>query len=357
MVADIFVSEPSELLQIFLAEGLEYLGTAHVPASGPDLEEAQTRYDQWLAEGRNGTMKYLDRHGPAKYHPDSVLEGTRSVIFAGLQYFQPRPEAAPASGLVARYAWGRDYHKVLLKKLQRITTVLSAQWPQERWRSFTDTAPLDERWWAAQAGASFTARNTLAINRRLGSWFLLGEILTTKAFPATGPRPHAHGTCPSACRRCTDVCPTGALGADGRMDATRCISYLTIEHQGPIDDELKSGIQSWLFGCDLCQEVCPFNLAVRPTQEPEFLAWKAGPDLDLGQILALGEAEFTARFAGSPVHRTGRSGLVRNACLVAANLGRIELRDRILDLCDDPNPGVADAARWAIQKLTQGSAS
>ena len=350
------VSESSALLQIFSAEGLEYLGTAQVPAPGPQEDEAQSRYDRWLAEGRHGTMTYLERHSVAKYHPDGVLEGTRSILIAGLGYFQPRPEARAGSGLVARYAWGRDYHKVLLKKLHRIASVLGERWPEERWRSFTDTAPLDERWWAAQAGASFTARNTLGINRRLGSWFLLGEILTTKIFPATGPRSHAHGSCPSACRRCTDVCPTGALSADGRMDAQRCISYLTIEHRGPIADELKPKVGGWLFGCDLCQEVCPFNLAAKPTQESEFLAWKAGPDLALGPLLDLGEAEFTARFGGSPVHRAGRGGLVRNACLVAANLGRTELRSRILELCDDPDEGVADAAQWAARKLSGGPA-
>jgi len=252
---------------------------------------------------------------------------------------------------VARYAWGRDYHKVLLAKLKRVEAALAAQQPGDRWRCFTDTAPLDERWWAQRAGASFTARNSLAVNRRLGSWFLLGEILTTRELEPTAPVDHAHGGCPSGCRRCSSVCPTGALDTLGRIDARRCIAYLTIEHRGPVDDEFKPLIGSWLFGCDLCQEVCPLNLGVRTTAEPEFQAWKAGPDLDVAELLALTGPEFTARFGGSPVHRAGRDGLVRNACLVAANRSLTGLLPSVQALTGDPDPGVADAARWAAARL------
>jgi len=238
---------------------------------------------------------------------------------------------------------------VVRTKLQRVEAKLAALWPAEGWRCFTDTAPLDERWWAARAGATFTARNALAINHRLGSWFLLGEILSTYPFAPTAATDQ--GSCPSGCRRCHDVCPTGALDPGGRLDARRCVSYLTIEHRGPIDDGLKDGIGSWLFGCDLCQQVCPFNLKVATTGEPEFLAWRAGPEIPLAEVLALDKAGFTTRFGGSPVHRAGRDGLVRNACLVAANQGRQELLPRLTALADDPDPGVADAAAWACHKL------
>lgn len=341
------------LLHTLAAEGLDFLGVAEVPAEPDGRQAAKERYAQWLAEGRHGTMAYLERHEAGKYDPSWALEGTRSVIVAGLGYHQPRPEPGPATGLVARYAWGRDYHKVLLKKLQRVAHQLALTWPDHQWRSFTDTAPLDERWWAAQAGASFGARNTLAINRKLGSWFLLGEILTTRRFEPTTAQPHQHGGCPSGCRRCSEICPTGALDGEGRIDARRCISYLTIEHRGPIDDALKAKLGSWIFGCDLCQEVCPFNLSVKPTTEAEFLAWKAGPDLDLASLLVLDDAAFTAQFGGSPVHRTGRAGLVRNACLVAANTGRRELVPQLTILVNDPDAGVADAARWALGQWSQ----
>jgi epoxyqueuosine reductase len=336
------------LAQAFSAEGLEFLGVASVNAS---TEVERERYAGWLSEGRHGTMTFLERHEPGKYDPGFSLEGCRSVIVAGMGYFQPRPEPQPQSGLVARYAWGRDYHKVFITKLNRVADALASEYPEERWRTFTDTAPLDERYWAQRAGASFTAKNTLAINRSLGSWFLIGEVLSTRVFDSTGPAPHRHGSCPSGCRRCHDVCPTGALSLDGRIDARLCISYLTIEHRGPIDDALKPGIGSWLFGCDLCQEVCPFNLAAKPTKEPEYLAWKAGPDLKLTDILGLNPATFTARFGGSPVHRTGRDGLVRNACIVAANTRAKELAPQIRVLTQDGDAGVADAARWAMTTL------
>lgn len=341
------------LRQTLEAEGLTFLGVAGVPPSG-DWEgrgEAAAAYRAWLDKGHHGTMGFLERHAPGKYDPHQSLEGTRSVILAGLGYFQPRPPDAPGAGLVARYAWGRDYHKVLLAKARRAAEALAQVWPDHRWRSFTDTAPLDERYWSARAGGSFTAKNTLAIHRSLGSWFLLGDILTTREIAPTGPREHAHGSCPSGCRRCRSVCPTGALGPEGGIDARRCIAYLTIEHRGPIEDHLKPGIGAWLFGCDLCQEVCPFNLTVQPTAEPEFLAWKAGPGLNLAEVLDLNAGQFTTRFGGSPVHRTGRNGLVRNACVVAANTGRTELLDRIRSLGDDPDAGVADAARWALKRL------
>ena len=349
-------SEHDRLRTLFSAEGLEFLGVAAVgdPSQEGERGAALARYRDWLAQGRQGTMDYLERHASAKYDPELALEGTRSVIIAGLGYFQPRPEAPVGHALVARYAWGRDYHKVLLAKLKRVAEVLVPEWPEARFRSFTDTAPIDERWWAAQAGASFTARNTLSINHTLGSWFLLGEILTTRPIQPTGPRPHGHGSCPSGCRRCRDVCPTGALDAEGRMDASRCISYLTIEHRGPIAEELKPAVGSWLFGCDLCQEVCPLNLKVKTTTEADFLAWKAGPDLALGPLLMLNDAEFTVRFAGSPVHRAGRSGLVRNACLVAANTSQTQLLPWIDRLTNDADAGVADAARWAMKRLQPG---
>lgn len=342
----------TELSRAFASEGLEFLGVASVDASA---ETERDRYRTFLSEGKHGSMAFLERHEPGKYDPGFSLEGCRSVIVAGLSYFQARQEPRPGSGLVARYAWGRDYHKVFLAKLKRVAEGLAQDYPEERWRTFTDTAPLDERYWAQRAGASFTARNTLAINRRLGSWFLIGEILTTRDIEATGPAPHRHGSCPSGCRRCHDVCPTGALDKEGRIDARLCISYLTIEHKGPIDDALKPGIGSWLFGCDLCQEVCPFNLTAPQTREPEFLAWKAGPDLPLDEILALESEAFTARFGGSPVHRAGRNGLVRNACLVAANTGAAQLLPQLEALTGNADAGVSDAARWAVSRLRSAS--
>ena len=340
------------LAQTFTNQGLEFLGVAPVDLAVTNQAEAKNRYRRWLEENRHGTMSFLERHEPGKYNPGFLLPNAQSVVVVGMPYRQPRPPTPPGHGLVAQYAWGRDYHKTLLRKLKTVTAQLGVQYPHHQWRTFTDTAPLDERYWAAATGATFTARNTLAIHHQLGSWFLIGEILTTRNFSPTSSR--RHGACPSGCRRCNNVCPTGALDPLGRIDARKCLSYLTIEHKGPVDDALKPAFQSWLFGCDLCQEVCPLNLKAPVTAEPEFLAWKAGPDLDLAEVLHLDGPSFTARFGGSPVHRTGRDGLVRNACLVAANQGIRALLPRIATLANDADPGVADAARWALVQMPLG---
>lgn len=349
------ITDHALLLRVLAEEGLEFLGVASADQDATDLDKSKAGYARWLSEGRHGTMAYLERHEAGKYDAQWALEGTRSVVVVGLAYYQSWAAGAQPEARVARYAWGRDYHKVLLKKLQRAAARLAVAWPEHLWRSFTDTAPLDERWWAAKAGASFTGRNTLSIHRKLGSWFLLGEILTTRAIEPTPAASHQHGSCPSGCRRCSQVCPTGALDTEGRIDASRCISYLTIEHRGPIADDLKPLMGEWIFGCDLCQEICPLNLGVSATQEKEFLAWKAGPTLDLAEVLSLTPESFTLRYGGSPVHRTGRGGLVRNACLVAANLDRRDLRTALEALVNDADTGVADAARWAVGRWDQGT--
>ncbi len=333
---------------VFGEQGLVFLGIAAVPDAESFADQRQ-RYHQWLGEHRHGTMAFLERHEAGKYDPEALLIGTRSVMVAALPYHQVRPEPKEATGQIARYAWGRDYHKVLLSKLKRVEQQLAASSPADRWRCFTDTAPLDERHWAALTGSTFVAKNTLAINHNLGSWFLLGEILTTQAMEPTGPGRHA--SCPSGCSRCRQACPTGALDAEGRMDARKCLAYLTIEHEGIIEDALKPKIGNWLFGCDLCQEVCPFNLRVQTTTEAEFLTWKAGPELSLAPLLILDATNFTRRFAGSPVHRAGRNGLVRNASLVAANTGQTGLLPLLEPLLTDGDAGVADAAKWAVSRL------
>jgi epoxyqueuosine reductase len=299
-------------------------------------------------------MTWLERHAPHKYDPTLTVPGTQSLLIAGMDYFQPRQTLAVGAGQVARYAWGRDYHKVFLEKLKAVSAALGQRWPGSTFRAFTDTSPLDERYWAEQAGACFTARNTLSIRHDVGSWFLLGEIFSPVDFAPTQGNP-PQGACPSACRRCVDVCPTQALDGEGRMDARRCISYLTIEHRGPIPLELRSSLGSWLFGCDLCQEVCPFNLKASVTSEPQFLAWKAGSSLDVLEILELvDETAFTIRFGGSPVHRAGFQGLRRNACIVAGNLRLSRAKPvesgagTLQRLSQGSDEVVAEAALWAL---------
>ncbi|NNM67248.1 MAG: tRNA epoxyqueuosine(34) reductase QueG [Spirochaetales bacterium] len=350
-----FPQVDTQLARPFAEQGLVLLGTASA-SEGDDTLEAQKFYQGWLSENKHGEMDWLVKHAPMKYSPQVLEPRVKSVLVAALPYFQERPRSNSSEGIIARYAWGKDYHKVFLAKLRKVAEALQNLWQGEYFRAFTDTSPLDERFWAQRAGLAFTGRNSLSITGAWGSWFFLGEILSSKEFTPTKAPVKAHGACPSGCHRCSSSCPTGALQRDGGIDARRCIAYLTIEHRGPIPHELRPLMGNWIFGCDICQEVCPFNLGISPTPEKEFLKWHSGPELSLQKVLSIpDEKEFTKLFGGSPVHRPGFSGLRRNACIVAANLQRVDLLPILDALRYDKDPVVAEAASWAIQILQQSA--
>lgn len=351
---------PEDVLALFRVEGLELVGVA-------DAEPAVTEekhYAEWIDAGYHGSMDYLHRHRPLKFRPSDILPGTHSILFAALNYYQRRNTersrssgrhaSAGTRGRIARYAWGRDYHKELGNRLRRVARRLSEQFPDARFRPFTDATPLHERFYAEKAGIGFTGRHTLLINGELGSWFFLGEILSTHAFPASAHAGDRHGACPRRCRRCIDVCPTGALLSPYRIDASRCISYLTIEHSGSIPEALRRSIGPWLFGCDLCQEVCPLNVRARTTTVPAFTKPIAGDEVDLEEILLVrSHDEFVRRFAGSPVMRAGWKQMIRNAAIVAANRGAVDLIPRLEAVSSEvDDPVVREHVEWALQQLT-----
>ncbi|MFP4012117.1 MAG: tRNA epoxyqueuosine(34) reductase QueG [Spirochaetaceae bacterium] len=357
----------SEIRGYFETEELELLA---VTEAAPD-EAAEYGYAQWLSRGRAGSMSYMHRHREAKYRPASMLPGARSIVLVGLGHFQHRPHGRGEGkdsgrpqgdgekkasdsprGLVARYAWGRDYHKVLGKRLKRICRAMEEAFPEHRFRSFTDATPLSERHYGARAGMGIRGRNTLLIHPRLGSWFFLGEILTTLHLVPTEAQTEGLTGCPRHCTRCIDVCPTEALTGPHEIDASRCISYLTIEHKGVIDEELMSKMGAWVFGCDLCQEVCPLNAAAHPTRVTDFRNHIAGENIPLEELLNLRtDEEVRRRFAGSPLLRARRRGLVRNACIAAANAGAAELLETIEALTADADHVVSFTARWAAARL------
>ncbi|HUX51058.1 MAG TPA: tRNA epoxyqueuosine(34) reductase QueG [Spirochaetia bacterium] len=339
---------PQELSGLFEALGIELAGVADCAPA--EVEEQE--YRRWLERRYHGTMAYLERHAPMKYHPEVLLPGCRSVLAVGINYFQDRSPDEKGTGRIARYAWGRDYHRVLGKRLKQAVRVLRERYPNGEFRSFTDATPLAERFYAERAGIAFTGKNTLSISSSYGSWFLIGEILSTVPFSPSGRAGKSHGSCPSGCVRCSDVCPTGALEAPYRIDASRCISYLTIENRGPIPVELRPLIGDWIFGCDLCQEVCPLNIRASVTKEKDFLAHRAGPQLSLREILSFeSDEQFTARFAGSPVARAGRRGLMRNACVAAANVHALELLPLLESLAAGSDELIAEHAQWAVSRL------
>ena len=340
---------------VIRAEGIQYWGVAD--ARLPEArDEAAKQYRQWIREGRHGSMRYLESHEPMKYSPEAILPGTRSIIMMALSYF-PGREKKPAlaqsgRGRVSIYALGRDYHKEFGGRLRRIVKRLEEAFPDERFRSFTDTAPLHERYYAEQAGMVFTGRNTLSLHRELGSFFFLGEILSTRYFEPSPKQKEADSHCPRGCTRCIDVCPTGALEAPFRINASKCIAYLTIEHSGPIPEELRPAMGNWIFGCDLCQDVCPFNVRAKITKVENFRKPLIASEQNLSAILALRtHEEFTALFAGTPVMRAGRVSMIRNALIAAANTGSSELLPQIEKLTEDRDEVIADAARWARENM------
>jgi epoxyqueuosine reductase len=315
-------------------------------------------------------MRYLGRHVAGKYNPERILPGCRTILSVALPYYQGRRQGHPegrrqspsptsserpdeAAGRIARYAWGRDYHKVLGKRLRRVCGSLAESRPDDRFLAVTDATPLGERHYGERAGVGFSGRNTLLINRYYGSWFLLGEVLTTAELVLEpSGEPAVVQQCPRGCRRCIEVCPTAALVEPGRLDASRCISYLTIEHKGFIPQGLRPRTQEWIFGCDLCQEVCPLNAVAEPTRVEDFRRFIAGPSQPLKSLLALRHhQDVVAQFAGSPLMRAGRRGLVRNAALAAANIGARELRPILEALSSDADEVVAEQASWSADRL------
>ena len=341
---------------------LEHARIIPLPQVSPQL---QSLYESWIQAGFHGAMEYLKRHTHLKYQPQGLLAEARSLIQVVLPYyrFRRQEKLTPGQGRIARYGWGRDYHKVLKKRLTAVCRELAEQFPGENFRAFVDSGPLDERYYAQRAGLGGQGRNGLLIHPHYGSWVFLGEILTTIAVePAFSPGPengpteqqlNVSGTiCPKDCINCRRKCPTGALRPDGRFDARRCISYLTIEYHGRIPVDLRPLIGDWLFGCDICQEVCPLNHRVPETGETDFLQDIVGEALELSTVLRIRRREeMVELYAGSALMRLGVEQLLRNSAIVAANTGAIQLLPELQELSRHSNPVIAEHARWALERL------
>jgi epoxyqueuosine reductase len=286
-------------------------------AAADFLEQDDHALTQWLAEGRNGGMVYMAREPHRRSRPQEVLPGAKTVIVLAMNYAPADTERGaarrvPAVGRISRYAWGKDYHHVIEERLAQLEAFIrNAAGPGTDCRSYVDHGPVLEKAFARHAGIGFIGKNTLLITEEFGSWVFLSVILTTLELEP-GPAQTSH--CGS-CRLCLDACPTGALTAPYQLDANRCISYLTIENKGEIPDELKSKLDGWVFGCDICQEVCPYNAHPKPTAVKAFQPDQgAGPWLDLERVTALdSDEEFRAVFKDTPLLRPKRYGLQRNA--------------------------------------------
>jgi epoxyqueuosine reductase len=315
------------------------------PAGPPEHGEA---FDRWLAAGYAGQMSYLARGRDARLDPSRLLPGCRSVIAVALQYAPAGDDGDDGDARpVARYARGRDYHTVMRPRLHRLRDfVTEAAGRCVRSRASLDTSAVLERDLAASAGLGWIGKNANLIVPSLGSYFFIGLVLTTAVLDADERVPDRCGTCTA----CLDACPTRAFAAPYVLDARRCISYLTIEHRGPIDEELRGHLDGWVFGCDVCQDVCPWNRKAPASREPAFAAPSA--IADVASVLGLDADAFRERFRGTAIRRAGRPGLLRNAALVLGSTGRASAETPLRAAAADQDPVVRDAAQWALARLS-----
>jgi epoxyqueuosine reductase len=329
------------------ALGFELAGIA--PAAPADSFD---RLQDWLARGFAGEMDYMGRHAEARRHPAAVFPEVRSVVMVGMNYAPQAQGLQPVgAGRIARYARGLDYHDVLRQRLNQLLAWVQCEAPGCCGRGVVDTAPLLERDFARRAGLGWFGKNTMLIDKRHGSYFLLGALLLDRELAPDPPHQASHcGTCTA----CLDACPTGAFVAPGLLDSRRCLSYLTIELKGPVPEEMRPAMTEWLFGCDVCQEVCPWNHKAPAGQEP---ALAPRPDLvalDPLEVLEMSEEKFRRRFRGTALWRTKRRGLLRNAALILGNRGDLEALPALRRALADPEPVIREAARWAIDRITEG---
>lgn len=316
-------------------------------------------FEHWLAAGAHGEMEYMARGDEKRRDPQKILPGAKSMVVLALNYFQgveagvsPADKdaagtAATTFGRVARYAWGDDYHDVIAAKLDKIDIFLRELGGRQK--CYVDTGPILERDHAAQAGIGWHGKSTMLIDEKLGTWFFLAEILTTLELPPDELTQDRCGTC----ERCITACPTGAITAPHKLDARRCISYLTIELKSSIPLELRPLIGDRIFGCDDCLDACPWNRFAQVSHESAFAARRSTTAFSLRDYLALNEAEFRNLFRNSPIKRIKRRGFLRNVCVALGNVGTSEDLPALRRAALDSEPLVAEHAAWAIEQILE----
>jgi epoxyqueuosine reductase len=291
------------------------------------LDDAARRLETWLNQGRHASMSWMERNFDKRVDPRRLVEGARSVISVLCSYYAPvRSESLPADARISRYAWGEDYHHVLKDKLKALFEFIQSHVPEARGRAFVDSAPVMDKVWAARAGLGWIGKHSNLIHRRLGSYFFLGELILDLELEPDGPVPDHCGTC----TRCIDACPTDAIYQPYVVDANLCISYLTIEHrEDDIPDPLAERMEGWIFGCDICQEVCPWNKFSRPTSEVRFQP-RAEPisrELTFWEEIDLGA--FREIFRKNPVKRAKFEGFKRNVRIARQRKDRGDNRSTV----------------------------
>jgi len=354
-------NEPQPLdapaLKSSIRDWAEKLGFQAVGVADTKLHDTERRLDEWLADGRHGSMEWMARHGTKRTRPAELVPGTRSVIVARMDYLPanatPVEEllARPDTACISRYAVGRDYHKVLRSRLKKLAERIAEAVGPYGFRVFTDSAPVMEKPLAEKAGLGWIGKHTNLLDRRAGSWFFLGEIYTDLELPPDEPVSDHCGSC----WRCIDVCPTDAITAPYELDARRCISYLTIEHDGAIPEQFRAAIGNRVYGCDDCQAVCPWNRYAQFTGEDDFQPRR---DLDAGSLVGLfgwDEPTFLARTEGTAIRRIGYERWLRN---LAVGLGNAPTSAAVVDALEarreHPSALVREHVAWALARHRPG---
>ena len=338
---------PGDLTECLKAEARR-LGFDMAGATAAAAPPRLGAFQRWLADGFAGQMEYIPRRAAAYEHPRHVMDGARSMLMLCTVYRTEEPvEPSAGQGIIARYAWGTDYHDLIRERLHALADFHRQMTPAATIRGVVDTAPLLEREFAELAGLGWVGKNTLLLNRKFGSWFFLAALLSSETLAYDEPVTAGHcGTC----RACIDACPTGAIVEPYRLDARKCISYLTIELQGPIPPEQRDSIGPRVFGCDICQDVCPFNRRGASTAEPAFHPRPGSNPVELAELLRLDDAAFRERFRGRPVLRAGRRGLLCQAAYALGNRPDPRAVPALEAGLRDANPAVREACAWALER-------
>ncbi len=323
-----------------MAEGFSAMGLC-----APDaIPEAAGRLAAFVAQGHHGQMGWMEERMAWRGNPAALWPQAKTVIMLAEVYSADRKPTPPDRGEISIYAQGKDYHDLVKRRLKRLGGWLVRQEPCEI-KVFVDTAPVMEKPLAQAAGLGWQGKHTNLLSRDLGNWFFLGAIFTTLDLPKDAPEVSHCGSCTA----CLDACPTQAFPAPYQLDARRCISYLTIEHKGPVDPALREGLGNRIYGCDLCLAACPWNKFAAEAREIGYAARHHAPPL--AELAALDDAAFRQRFAGSPIKRIGRDRMVRNVLYAIGNSGDPCLAPAAQALRTDPDPAVAEAAAWALTRL------
>jgi epoxyqueuosine reductase len=332
------------------------LGFADAGISGVDLASDETHLQRWLADGHHGEMEYMARHGTRRSRPDELEPGTQRVISVRMDYAPPDIARAWSVledgelGYVSRYTLGRDYHKLLRQRLQKLADRIRAEVGDFGYRAYVDSAPVLEKALARNAGLGWIGKHTVLIHRRAGSYFFLGELYTDLPLPVDTPASEHCGSC----RRCLDVCPTQAIVAPYRLDARRCISYLTIELKGSIPEEFRAAMGNRIFGCDDCQLVCPWNKFAQATAEPDFAPRHRLDGAKLIELFSWSEEEFLQRTEGMAIRRTGYEGWLRNIAVALGNApSSVSVLAALRARAEHPSAIVREHVAWALARHDQ----